>query len=488
MKGCVYLVGAGCGGPELLTRRGAELLGGCDAVVYDDLIGEGLLALAPPEAQRLYMGKRAGRHSAAQEDICAALISLAGEGKRVVRLKGGDPFVFGRGGEELLALKAAGVPCEEVPGISSAIAIPALAGIPVTHRGVSQSVHIITGHTAGTPDGLPGYFDALARLPGTLVFLMGLGRLEEIARRLMAAGMDGSTPAAVVSGGNAPVPAAVRGTLAGLPRRVQAAGVQPPAVSVVGGVAALDLSPALPLTGVRVGLTGTGPLRQKLRLELEALGAGVFDALKIQAEDLPLDFDLDRLRAGGCWAVFTSGGGADSFFRRLDEKGMDLRALHGCKFAAIGPATAARLRAHGIRADLCPAEYTSQGLGEALLQRGEPGEDMFLFRSRQGSPVLPKLLAGRFHVEDIPLYEVRPGPAGGRDQLERADYLAFASAGGVERFLETYGAVPEGVVPVCIGPVTARALEEASGRPYLTASDISAGGIVQAIQAAHLDL
>ena len=156
MKGCVYLVGAGCGGPELLTRRGAELLGGCDAVVYDDLIGEGLLALAPPEARRLYMGKRAGRHSAAQEDICAALIALAGEGKRVVRLKGGDPFVFGRGGEELLALKAAGVPCEEVPGISSAIAIPALAGIPVTHRGVSQSVHIITGHTAGTPDGLPG--------------------------------------------------------------------------------------------------------------------------------------------------------------------------------------------------------------------------------------------------------------------------------------------------------------------------------------------
>ena len=221
---------------------------------------------------------------------------------------------------------------------------------------------------------------------------------------------------------------------------------------------------------------------------LEALGAGVFDALKIQAEDLPLDFDLDRLRAGGCWAVFTSGGGTDSFFRRLDEKGMDLRALHSCKFAAIGPATAARLRAHGIRADLCPAEYTSQGLGEALLQRGEPGEDMFLFRSRQGSPVLPKLLAGHFHVEDIPLYEVRPGPAGGRDQLERADYLAFASAGGVERFLETYGAVPEGVVPVCIGPVTARALEEASGRPYLIAPSISAAGIVQAIQAAHLDL
>ncbi len=488
MKGCVYLVGAGCGGPELLTRRGAELLGGCDAVVYDDLIGEGLLALAPPEARRLYMGKRAGRHSAAQEDICAALIALAGEGKRVVRLKGGDPFVFGRGGEELLALKAAGVPCEEVPGISSAIAIPALAGIPVTHRGVSQSVHIITGHTAGTPDGLPGYFDDLARLSGTLVFLMGLGRLEEIARRLMAAGMDGSTPAAAVSGGNAPVPAAVRGTLADLPRRVRAEGVQPPAVIVVGGVAALDLSPALPLTGVRVGLTGTAPLRQKLRLELEALGAGVFDALEIQAEDLPLDFDLDRLRAGGCWAVFTSGGGADSFFRRLGERGMDLRALHGCKFAAIGPATAARLWAHGIQADLCPEEYTSQGLGEALLRRGEPGEDMFLFRSRQGSPVLPELLAGRFHVEDISLYEVRPGPAGDRARIEGADYLTFASAGGVARFLEAYGFVPEGAVPVCIGPVTARALEEACGRPYLTASDISAGGIVQAIQAAHLGL
>lgn len=486
MTGCVYLVGAGCGGPELLTLRGAELLAGCDAVVYDSLIGQDMLALVPEGAQRLYMGKRSGDWSAAQEEICAALIDLARAGKRVVRLKGGDPFVFGRGGEEVLALREAGIDYEVVPGISSAIAIPVLAGIPVTQRGVSQSLHIITAHTAGTPDGLPDCFDQLARLPGTLVFLMGLSQLEKITRRLMAAGMSGETPAAVVSGGNAPVHAAVRGTLADLPDRARAAQVQSPAVIVVGEAAAMDLSPVRtgPLRGVRVGLTGTDAIRQKLRRELEAQGAQVFDALRTQVRELPLAFDLDRLRTGAHWVVLTSGSGADLFFRRLAQAGVDLRALHGCKFAAIGPATAGKLWEHGIRADLCPEEHTSRGLARALLQAAEPGKEIFLFRSRQGSPVLPELLSGRFSVEDIPLYEVRPERAL-RAQAEGADYLTFASAGGVEQFLEVCGAIPERAVCVCIGEVTAQALGAVCARPFLTAPEISAGGIVEAILACH---
>lgn len=241
MTGAVYLVGAGCGRADLITVRGLRLLERCGAVVYDDLIARELLDAAPTQALRLYMGKREGRHSAPQEEICAKLVELARAGKNVVRLKGGDPFVFGRGGEEALALQAAGVPFEVVPGVTSAVAIPALAGIPVTHRGLSQSVHIVTAHTADTQDGLPAYFDGLACIPGTLVFLMGLSRLETIVQRLLAAGKAPDTPAAVLSGGNSPQPAAVRGTLADIAAKTRTANVQPPAVIVVGDTAALEL-------------------------------------------------------------------------------------------------------------------------------------------------------------------------------------------------------------------------------------------------------
>lgn len=242
MSGIVYLVGAGCGQADLITVRGLRLLERCDAVVYDDLIARELLDSAPVQAQRLYMGKREGHHSAHQDEICARLVELAREGRTVVRLKGGDPFVFGRGGEEALALQAAGVSFEVVPGITSAVAIPALAGIPVTHRGLSQSIHIITAHTADAGDGLPAHFDNLARLPGTLVFLMGLSRLEKIVTRLLAVGKAADTRAAVLSGGNSPHPAAVRGTLADIAAKTRAADVQPPAVIVVGDVAVLELT------------------------------------------------------------------------------------------------------------------------------------------------------------------------------------------------------------------------------------------------------
>lgn len=239
-QGTVYLVGAGCGQADLITVRGLRLLEDCDAVVYDDLIATDLLDVVPVAAERFYMGKREGRHSAGQAEICALLVQKAREGKAVVRLKGGDPFVFGRGGEEALALRAAGVPFEVVPGITSAIAIPALEGIPVTHRGLSRSVHIVTAHTSDAGDSLPDELERLAALPGTLVILMGLSRLESIVRRLLAAGKAANTPAAVLSGGNAPHPAAVRGTLETIAANTRNAGVRPPAVIVVGDVAALE--------------------------------------------------------------------------------------------------------------------------------------------------------------------------------------------------------------------------------------------------------
>ncbi len=237
--GKVYLVGAGCGAADLITVRGLRLLEGCGAVVYDDLLDQALLDAAPEGAEKIYVGKRRGRRSMAQEDISALLIAKAREGKTVVRLKGGDPFVFGRGGEEALALQAAGIAWEYVPGVTSAVAVPGAAGIPATHRGVSRGFHVVTAHTADSPDGLPSHLEELARLPGTLVFLMGLSRLEEIARRLIGAGLPGDTPIAVVFGKNAP--RAVRGTLENIAERAREAGAEAPAVIVAGGTAGMDL-------------------------------------------------------------------------------------------------------------------------------------------------------------------------------------------------------------------------------------------------------
>ena len=234
LPGRVYLVGAGCGSGDLITVRGLRLIQTCDAIVYDELIDKKLLDAAPARAERIPMGKRAGAVSARQEDINAELIRLAKQGKTVVRLKGGDPYLFGRGGEELLALKAAGIPCDEVPGIPSPIGIPAEYGIPVTHRSVSRSLHIITAHTADT-NGLPPDMEKYAQLEGTLVFLMGLGKLEAIVSSLMENGKAGDTPAAVLSGGNAPNPACIRGTLETIAQLAKDA--QPPAIIVVGPVA-----------------------------------------------------------------------------------------------------------------------------------------------------------------------------------------------------------------------------------------------------------
>ncbi|MGN0776957.1 MAG: uroporphyrinogen-III C-methyltransferase [Candidatus Ventricola sp.] len=241
-QGVVYLVGAGCGAADLITVRGLRLIQSCDALVYDDLIDEKLLEEAPAHAQRVYMGKRSGQHSASQQEINEELIRQARLGRRVVRLKGGDPYLFGRGGEEMLALMAAGIACCEVPGIPSAIGIPAQMGVPVTHRGASRGLHIITGHTSDTQDALTDNFAQLAHVGGTLVFLMGLAQLERIAQRLMDEGMPGDTPAAVLSGGNSPNPADVRAPLCAIAGEARRAQVKAPAVIVVGEVAAMRLN------------------------------------------------------------------------------------------------------------------------------------------------------------------------------------------------------------------------------------------------------
>ncbi len=479
--GCVYLVGAGCGEADLITLRGLSLLRRCGVVVYDDLIAAELLEEVPREAEAIYAGKRSGRRAMAQEDISALLVRKAQEGRVVVRLKGGDPFVFGRGGEEALALQAAGVLWEAVPGVSSAIAIPGQAGIPVTHRGVSQGVHIVTAHTAGTPDGLPEEFDRLASLPGTLVLLMGLARLDTIVRRLLQAGMSPQTPAAVLSGGNAPRPMAVRGTLADISSRCRE--VLPPAVIVVGEAAALELDRGRPLHGVTVGLTGTERTADRLRPGLRLLGAEVFRAQRSRVEELetPIPWNLlgDHQNR---WLVFTSGNGVERFFRRAQRERVDLRRLSRCRLAAVGPATGEALEAHGFFPDLVPAGHTTRDLARALSEALSPQEEVWLLRSALGSPALAEALGRCAPLREFPLYTLRPDPESARRaQGRRMDYLVFSSASGVEFFFQAWRDLPAGTVPVCIGPVTAAALKTRCARPFLTAPDISAQGLLRAI-------
>lgn len=485
--GRVYLVGAGCGPADWITLRGYQLLKTCGAVVYDDLIAPELLDAVPPQAQKLYMGKRLGRHSAPQEDISQKLVELAGAGCTVVRLKGGDPFVFGRGGEEIQALLRAGIPFEVVPGISSAIAIPGQAGIPVTHRGLSRSFHVITAHTK---DGTSDQLDRLAGAEGTLVILMGLSQLPAIVQRLMAAGRAPDTPAAVVSGGCAPHPAAVRAPLEQLPEAAKQAGVQPPAVIVVGETAALDLSPTIPrpLDGVRVALTGTPAIQDRLRRPLLDLGARPFSLMTTQVVEQETNFDWGLLAQGPNWVVLTSQNGVECFFRTLDRANVDLRTLASCRFAVIGPATGAALRRRGISADLCPEVHTTQGLADALLERISPGEPVRLFRSQLGSRELYRRLAERFPAEDVPLYALRPDnmdPAALQARLEEADYLLLSSASGVDFLLDSGVTLPPDLTCVCIGPVTARALAARSQVPFLTAPAISSQSVVQTVLDHH---
>lgn len=475
--GSVALVGAGCGKADLITVRGLRLLRQCQAVVYDDLIDPALLEAVPESAQRLYMGKRSGAHAATQEEINRTLIDLARSGLRVVRLKGGDPYLFGRGGEEIQALTAAGIPCQEVPGIPSAIGIPAEAGISVTHRGLSRSVHIVTAHTADTPDGLPEDLDTLAELSGTLVFLMGLRQLPAIAARLIAAGKSGNTPAAVLSGGNAPCPMQVRAPLCQIAQKTNDAGVRAPAVIVIGEVAAMPM-PAR-LQGVRIGVTGTQEVAEKQMTALRALGAEAKWVLRFAIRELPTEHDWKALCDTPSWLVFTSANGVTTFFRRMEEQKLALRSLQKHKLAVIGAATGTALERYGLHATLCPMTATSEALADALIAAANPEEPILLLRSASGTPALPETLrkAG-FLVRDIFLYDMEAVES---EALPPMDYLTFSSSGGVKRFIERYGEIPTGTRCVCIGKVTAETLSNYTAETFLTAPKISAEGIVEAI-------
>lgn len=495
--GTVFLVGAGPGDPGLLTLRGAELLSRADAVVYDALANPVLLERSPSDAERVYVGKRGGEHTRTQEEINALLVELARRHAVVVRLKGGDPFVFGRGGEEALALVEAGVPFEVVPGVTAGVAAPAYAGIPVTHRGLASSVTLATGHE--DPEKAESDLDwgQLARGAGTLVFYMGVGRLRANFDRLVEAGRPADTPAAVVEWGSRPRQRVVSGTLRTLPGLVEEAGIGAPAVVVVGEVVRLRERlawfEARPLFGKRVVVTRARAQASDFAATLEALGAEVVQFPTIRITD-PADPEPLRRAAGEAdrfdWIVFTSVNGVGRFWTALREAGLDTRSLAGVSLCAIGPATAAAIEMEGARADLVPERFVAEGVVEALLQEtGLQGSRVLLPRAEEARSVLPESLreAG---AEVVEVTAYRTVPDGSEAELLRQrlrageiDLVTFTASSTVRNYVGLLGAETGGARVASIGPVTSATARELGLPVHVEAEEHTIPGLMRAVLA-----
>jgi len=498
--GMVSLVGAGPGDSALISVRGAVRLMQADVVLHDRLVGPELLDLPRPAAERIFVGKYRGEHVWTQEQINEALIRHARAGKRVVRLKGGDPFVLGRGGEECLALAEAGVRYEVVPGITAAFGAPATAGIPLTHRGMSRSFALVTAHDA--PDGPESPdFGALARM-GTIVLYMPLKTLHRSCEALIEAGLSPGTPAAVIHWGTRPEQRVVEGTVGDVADRVAAERIAPPAMVVIGPVVALRRSLAWferqPLFGRTVVVTRMPDQAPALADALRAAGAEVIEAptiaLEAVADTTPVDEAL-RLIDACDWLVLTSANGVKAFFQHLSRLGLDARHLAGVRIAVVGRATAACLSQWGIRADLVPDEAVGEALAEAMIREGVAGRDVLLLRAEVARPELPDALrrAGA-RVKDVPVYRT-VAPERLPEHFVRAledggvDWVTLTSPSSFENMLKRLG--PEHVERLrkvklaSIGPVTTRAIRAAGFREAVEANPHDVPGLVSAILAAE---
>lgn len=465
MSGKVTLVGAGPGDPGLLTLKGRRALEQAEVVVYDRLVSPAILAMIPPTARTIDVGKEAARHKVPQHRINQILLEEALAGHNVVRLKGGDPFMFGRGGEELEGLAERDIPFEEIPGVTSAIAAPAYAGIPVTHRDYCSSVHIITGHQrAGKPLAID--FEALVRSGGTLVFLMGVAALSALAEGLLQAGMAPDTPAAAVENGTTSAQRRCDATLGTLPERAAAMGIHSPAIIVVGEVCALAPRlcwfDKLPLLGQKILVTRPRDRAGTLSEKLRALGADVWEYPCIEtAPILPcpaMAAALARL-ADYRWLVFTSPAGVEALRAELHRMGKDSRHLAGVQLAAIGLGTARALEAMGLTADYIPPVYDAAHLGEGLTAHGK----VLILRAETGSPALTAALDRRaISYDDIAVYRTvyqNPRSEALRAALEAGEVplVTFTSASTVKGLLATIGGGADlsRVTGLCIGERTA---------------------------------
>ena len=495
-KGRVYLVGAGPGDPELLTLKGLRLLRDADVVVYDRLIDRRLLEHCGSDAELVDVGKTPGKRGRIQAHISDLLVRKALEGKRVVRLKGGDPFIFGRGGEEAEALREAGIPFEISPGVTSAVAAPAYAGIPLTHRDHASSFTVITGSVAeGRADGDPDW-SAVARMPGTLVILMAWHRVEEIMSALISAGKPEDTPAAIVSWGATADQKSISGRIDSIAEAASRAGLGAPAAIVVGEVARLHdrLSwfETLPLFGRRIMVTRTRTQAGELSARLAELGASPVEIPTIEVRSLEDSGELDsclRSVSEFDWIAFTSANAARAVCDRLMEIGMDMRAFHGVKIAAVGRATSSELFRRGVRADLLPDRATSGDLASALIESGISGSRILLPRSDIATPELPtRLRSNGAIVRELDAYRtVIPAAsvAAAKEAIRQGvDAITFTSSSTVTNLLRILNedvSLLSGVKVACIGPVTAATASRLGLKVDIVASVVALDSMAESL-------
>ncbi|MCK9274815.1 MAG: uroporphyrinogen-III C-methyltransferase [Syntrophales bacterium] len=497
-RGIVYIIGGGPGDPGLLTIRGKECLEKAETVVYDYLVNEDILGYAPADARRIYVGKKGGDHTVSQDELNRILVEEAREGRAVARLKGGDPFIFGRGGEEAQVLAAAGIPFEIVPGVSSAVAVPAYAGIPLTHRSHTSTVAFVTGHEDPSKEESRLDWEKLAGIE-TLVFLMGVKNLPFITKMLVEKGKNPRTPAALIRRGTTPDQETLAAALSDIAEVAKVRKFSPPAIFIVGDVVGLREELAWfekkPLFGKTVVVTRpeeqAGPFAALLREK----GANVIAIPVIRVTPVddtgPLDEALSRI-ASYRWIIFTSANGVKFFFERMREKGMDVRDLKGIRMATIGPATAAAIGKMGLRVDLVPEEFISEGVVKAFDNFEIAGARILLPRAETARDVIPQGLAKRGAIVDVvPVYRTVGSGKDGSD-LVRAmedgdvDVVTFTSPSTVINFIAVIGGIskiPPSVAIACIGPVTQAAVEKAGLKADIMQGPYDMAGFAEAIEA-----
>ncbi|EPR43866.1 uroporphyrin-III C-methyltransferase [Desulfovibrio sp. X2] len=499
----VYLVGAGPGDPGLLTLRGRELIEQADVLIYDYLANKEFLSFARPDCEIIYVGKKGGDHTLPQDDINTLLVdkALEEEGRMIVRLKGGDPYVFGRGAEEAEELVEAGIAFEVVPGVTSAVAAPAYAGIPVTHRRFASSVSFITGHEDPTKEGSAINWGALAASGSTLVFFMGVKNLPTIAAKLMEHGMRPDMPCALVHWGTTCRQRSFVSTLDSVAEEAVALGFKAPSLIIVGEVCSLketlDWHELKPLLGLGVVVTRSREQASELTSKLRELGACCHEFPTIEISPLPDDAPVREAIAklpGYDWLVFTSVNGVEGFWDVLDDMGLDARAIGRAKVAAIGPATATALCSRGVRPDLVPGQYVAESVVEAMLREGMNGKKVLIPRAMVAREVLPDELAkAGAEVTVLPVYETKLADEDPSDllaALEKGEihFVTFTSSSTVQNFFtritpEVFAPYREQVKLVCIGPVTAKTLEKLGFTPDVVAGEYTIPGLVEALVA-----
>lgn len=497
-KGKVYLIGAGPGDPGLLGLKAKECLETADAVVYDRLADPRIIEFCRKDAEMVYVGKASANHTMRQPDINKLLVKLAAEGKTVARLKGGDPFVFGRGGEEAIELLEAGLPFEFVPGVTSAIAVAEYAGIPVTHRHVATSFAVITGHEDPTKGESTINWKGLATAVDTLVFLMGVENIERISSQLIANGRSADCPAAVIRWGTRPEQRTLITTVGQAAADVKATGMKPPAIFLVGEVVKLreqlQWFDNKPLFGKTVVVTRARAQASALTKKLEAQGARVLEvpAIKIvpPADFAPLDKAISEIDTYK-WLILTSVNGVEYFFDRLLKADKDSRALCGVKIAAIGSATAKALKGYGITADLIPSAYKAEELADALAADTKAGDKLLLSRAKIARNVLPeRLRALGAQVDVVTAYETVADCQNKEELLEalesgEASLVTFTSSSTVTNLLDVLGDKKDllnKVALAAIGPVTAETLEKHGLKPAVSAAEYTIDGLMTAIE------